>query len=411
MGMANRFRIAVVGGSVAGCAAAVELSRAGHEVKVFERPATALVSQGAGIIAPAEVFQGMVARNILPEDYSRCPVTVARYVCRDHDQREGRWLGDVDFNLTTVGWADLFHHLRSQVPSGAYHNGVTVHGLADDAGAAFVNLKTSDGMPESFDLIVFADGYSSLGRRIVAPDTELRYRGLVFWRGLISEADADVDRLDGAVTRVIYPGGHGAVYLIPSAREAATPHARTAMWGYYLPVAADNLSPVLTDAQGRQHAGSVPSGQVRPDVSEAFKERLTGLIPPYFLDLIERTARTSIQAIYSAQVPAYARGRLALTGDAGTVFPPYSGSGVLKAIANAASLPDSLAAATTVDRGLSAWSKQQEETIQAVEPVAERTEKNLITEIPDLISLSPEATRSWLSAIHPGAHITLPRTD
>jgi 2-polyprenyl-6-methoxyphenol hydroxylase-like FAD-dependent oxidoreductase len=43
--MANRFRIAVVGGSVAGCAAAVELSRADHEVKVFERSATALVSQ------------------------------------------------------------------------------------------------------------------------------------------------------------------------------------------------------------------------------------------------------------------------------------------------------------------------------------------------------------------------------
>jgi glycine/D-amino acid oxidase-like deaminating enzyme len=88
--MSNRFRIAVVGGSVAGCAAAVELSRAGHEVTVFERSATALASQGAGIIAPAEVFQGMVARRLLPEDYARCSVTVARYACRDHDQPAGR---------------------------------------------------------------------------------------------------------------------------------------------------------------------------------------------------------------------------------------------------------------------------------------------------------------------------------
>jgi 2-polyprenyl-6-methoxyphenol hydroxylase-like FAD-dependent oxidoreductase len=225
--------------------------------------------------------------------------------------------------------------------------------------------------------------------------------------GLISEADADIDRLDGAVTRVIYPGGHGAAYLIPPAREAAAPRARTAMWGYYLPVTADDLGSALTDAQGLRPAGSVPSGHVRPDVSEAFTERLAGLIPPYFLDLIERTARTSIQAIYSAQAPAYARGRLALIGDAGTVFPPYSGSGVLKAIANATSLPGSLAAAT-VGEGLSAWSKQQEKTIQAIEPVAERNEKNLISEIPDLASLSPEDTHSWLSAIHPGANITLP---
>jgi hypothetical protein len=37
----------------------------------------------------------------------------------------------------------------------------------------------------------------------------------------------------------------------------------------------------------------------------------------------------------------------------------------------------------------------------------ERIEKNLISEIPDLASLSPEDTHSWLSAIHPGAVITL----
>jgi len=406
--MSDTYRIAVVGGSIAGCAAAVELSRAGHKVKVFERSATELVSQGAGIIARAEVFRGMVARNLLPEDHPRCSVTVARYVRRDGDRAEGRWLGDVDFNLTTVSWADLFHELRRQAPPGAYHNGIEVHGLAIDNDAAFVTLKTSEGTHEQFDLIVFADGYRSLGRQIVAPGTNLRYRGLVFWRGLISSAEADIDRLDGAVTRVVYPGGHGAVYLIPAAREAAVPGHRTAMWGYYLPVPADTLSSVLTDTHGRQHHGSVPSGQVRPDVTEAFSERLAELIPAYFLSLIERTAHTSIQAIYSAEVPAYARGRLCLTGDAGTVFPPFSGSGVLKAIGNATSLHDSLAAAATIGQGLSAWSKQQLATIEALQPVAERIGKNLISESPDLTSLSAADSYSWLSAIHPGAHITLP---
>jgi 2-polyprenyl-6-methoxyphenol hydroxylase-like FAD-dependent oxidoreductase len=235
---------------------------------------------------------------------------------------------------------------------------------------------------------VFADGYRSLGRQIVAPGTNLRYRGLVFWRGLISSAEADIDRLDGAVTRVVYPGGHGAVYLIPAAREAAVPGNRTAMWGYYLPVPADTLSSVLTDTQGRQHHGSVPSGQVRPDVGAAFSEGLAELIPTYFLSLIERTAHTSIQAIYSAEVPAYARGRLRLTGDAGTVFPPFSGSGVLKAIGYATSLHDTLAAAATIGQGLSAWSKQQQATVEALQPVAERIGKNLFSEIPDLTSLS-----------------------
>ena len=37
-----------------------------------------------------------------------------------------------------------------------------------------MTLKTSDGMSGPFDLIAFADGYRSLGRRIVAPGAELR---------------------------------------------------------------------------------------------------------------------------------------------------------------------------------------------------------------------------------------------
>lgn len=93
------------------------------------------------------------------------------------------------------------------------------------------------------------------------------------------------------------------------------------MWGYYVRVTADDLGSVLTDAQGLRHAGSVPSGHVRADVSEVFKERLAGLIPRYFLDLIQRTVRTSSQAVYSAQAPAYAHGRLDFVGDAGTVSP------------------------------------------------------------------------------------------
>lgn len=49
--------------------------------------------------------------------------------------------------------------------------------------ADLVTFRTSDGMSGPFDLIAFADGCRSPGRGIVAPDAELRYRGLVFWRG------------------------------------------------------------------------------------------------------------------------------------------------------------------------------------------------------------------------------------
>ena len=49
----NSLRIGVVGGSISGCAAAIEMSRAGYEVTVFERSAKALKGRGAGIGTPS----------------------------------------------------------------------------------------------------------------------------------------------------------------------------------------------------------------------------------------------------------------------------------------------------------------------------------------------------------------------
>jgi 2-polyprenyl-6-methoxyphenol hydroxylase-like FAD-dependent oxidoreductase len=41
-------RVGIIGGSIAGCATAALLHRAGHDVIVFERSESDLVSRGAG---------------------------------------------------------------------------------------------------------------------------------------------------------------------------------------------------------------------------------------------------------------------------------------------------------------------------------------------------------------------------
>jgi 2-polyprenyl-6-methoxyphenol hydroxylase-like FAD-dependent oxidoreductase len=386
----------------------VELSRAGHHVEIYERSATELVDQGAGVIAPAHVFQQMIARKLLPESLPRCQVATARYVCRQGDDYTGRWLGDAAFPLTTVNWAHLHRHLRSQVPSAAYHSGVAVHRAAEDDAAGSVSLETSKGRYGPFDLVVFADGYRSAGRSAMGQGSVMRYLGLVFWRGLLSGQDAGDSGPDGVITRIAYPGGHGALYSIPGDDKSPGPGDRTTMWGYYLPAPADALGELLTDARGQRHAGSVALGQVRPDVGQDFHKRLAALIPPQYLDLIDRTTRTSIQAVFSAQAPGYARGRLCVIGDAGTVFPPFSGSGVLKAISNATTLSGSLTAAATIDEALSAWNDQQRGIEQAMAAVAERNGRNLVYEVPDLASMDDSQIRRWLADIHPDADITTP---
>jgi 2-polyprenyl-6-methoxyphenol hydroxylase-like FAD-dependent oxidoreductase len=65
-------RIGVIGGSIAGCATAALLHRAGHEVIVFERSESDLVSRGAGILAPTAVWQDVMAHGLLDATLPAC---------------------------------------------------------------------------------------------------------------------------------------------------------------------------------------------------------------------------------------------------------------------------------------------------------------------------------------------------
>ncbi len=226
--MAASLRIGIVGGSIAGCAAAAELSRAGHHVTVYERPPAELASRGAGIGTLADVLTGMIERDLLDKDFPRCPTDRVPYFCRDGERPRGRWLGDLSLNFAAVNWAHLFERLRHRVPEGAYRPGVAVSAI-DTAKPGGAVIRTSDGRSEVFDAVVCADGYHSAGREVVAPGCALDYRGLVLWRGLTEETDTDREFLSGTLTRTVYRGGHGLTYLIPDADGSASPERRLVM--------------------------------------------------------------------------------------------------------------------------------------------------------------------------------------
>src|SRR5262245_47502899 len=61
--------VAVIGGSIAGCAAAIALRRAGCEVTVFERSRGNLEDRGAGIGMPLALLHTLVERDFVdPRD-------------------------------------------------------------------------------------------------------------------------------------------------------------------------------------------------------------------------------------------------------------------------------------------------------------------------------------------------------
>ena len=99
---------------------------------------------------------------------------------------------------------------------------------------------------------------------------------------------------------------------------------------------------------------------------------------------------------------------MCLVGDAGAVFPPFTGSGVLRAVANATALAEALAGAPAVDDGLRRWGEAQVQVAAQVMSVAEQIERSAVFDMPDLTTMPTAATNDWMSAAHPGLVVTLP---
>jgi 2-polyprenyl-6-methoxyphenol hydroxylase-like FAD-dependent oxidoreductase len=125
-------------------------------------------------------------------------------------------------------------------------------------------------------------------------------------------------------------------------------------------------------------------------------------------EVVQQSGNSAIHALYSVVPRSYARDRLCLVGDAGAVFPPFTGSGVLKAVANATSLADALAEAPAVDDALRRWSQAQLQVAAQVVPMADHDERSQVFDMPDLAAMPTAATNDWMSAAYPGFDLTLP---
>lgn len=400
-------RVGIIGGSIAGCATAALLHRAGHDVTVFERSESDLVSRGAGIVMVTAAWQDMVARGVIDGTLLACRADCCRLVTRASGTGQHRWLGDVRMSFTLLNWAFLYQGLRRRVPDDLYRSDAAVERIESTPHGTTLHLLPGGSL--DFDLVVCADGYRSLGRGLIDPGAAPVYRGMVLWRGLLPERDIRVDALDGCdFLRPVYQGGHGVLYYIPGSGQRTERGNRLLMWGYYLQVPESTLASVLVDDQERQQSGSVPFGKVHPEVKAAFESRLAGLLPPSLFELVQQSGNSSIQAIYSFVPRSYARDRLCLVGDAGTLFPPFTGSGVLRAVASAASLTDALADASTVDDALRRWSEAQLQVAAQLIPIAEDIERSYVFGMPDLTTMPTTATNDWLSTAFPGLVVTLP---
>lgn len=390
-------KIGIAGGSIAGCTAAITLGRGGHEVTVLERSRGGLIGRGAGIGTPIDTFESLVARDLIGEETPRFLASEHPLVGRrDADDEYGHRALTLPLSMALLNWADLWRELRSRVPDAWYVEGCTVTS-AEQRGDR-VLLTGGDAYSGTFDLVVFADGYRSLGRRTLFPDLDPSYRGYVLWRGVLEESRVpESGPLESTLYRLHFNGipGNAVFYFVPGKDGSTKVGNRWVNWACYVPVPGNLLPDFLVDRKGRRHEHSIPPGLMRIEEEERLKALMAEHLPSFFARIVSASSDTFVQPIFTVEVPANAVGRMALIGDAGAVAPPFTGSGVFKAMTNAVELADALAGADETIVALERWSARQARRGARLAALGQQMESAFVWDAPDFSTMSEADARAW----------------
>ena len=118
-------RVGIIGGSIAGCAAAAALIRSGCDAHVFERSSTGLMDRGAGIAIPGPLRKDLMGKGYLPDEFPNCEMKQRWWQFPDGSS-EGRRVWTQATPAFANNWGNLWQALRRNVPDQNYHDGKTL---------------------------------------------------------------------------------------------------------------------------------------------------------------------------------------------------------------------------------------------------------------------------------------------
>lgn len=394
-------KIGIVGGSIAGCSAAFLLLRDGHEVTVFERSRKALVGRGGGIGTLPALIEQLKDEGLIKNNFASFHINKMPFVGKlASAEPYGKVAWAMPMNLEVFHWNELWGQLRSHVPDKCYHSGVKIVN-AEKRQDGKVTLTTEEGHKKEFDLVLFADGYLSLGRSIMFPDKRLKYRGYVLWRGLLPESELEEKSpLKDEVLRLSYPGnpGHNVVYFIPDQNGSVKEGERIFNWAAYIAFTEVELKEVMTDKTGELRVGTLHPGAISRQAEDKLKGFLSQNTPSHYADIVNKTENSYIQVIYTLDLDHYYKDNMCLIGDAGMVIQPFTGSGVFKGYHNVKDLIECLHKHKNLVDALKNWSNKQIESGRKLLALGEQMEKAFIWKQPDFAHINEEETAAWWKA-------------
>jgi 2-polyprenyl-6-methoxyphenol hydroxylase-like FAD-dependent oxidoreductase len=330
--------VIVVGGGIAGLSAAIALRKTGNEVVVLER-APRIDPVGAGITLFANGMRALDRLGVGEAVAARGAAATRSAILT----WEGRELTRVPPDLLEGTIALHRSDLQAELAAAAGEVRLGVEVAAIEQGEDGVVARSSDGGEERGDLLVGADGLSSVVRRAIA-DVPIRYAGYTAWRG-VSSVPVEPGRLTES-------WGVGERFgLVDIGR-------RRTYW-----FATKNASQGEPDESGGRKA--------------EIQRRFSGWHEPIaaVVEAADESAILRNDVYYLEPLPRWSDGRIVLVGDAAHATTPGVGQGAAQAIEDAVVLADRLAGSDDLSAVLAEYEAIRRPRADAVLKMSRRVDK------------------------------------
>lgn len=361
--MSSEQHVEVVGGGIAGMAAAIFFRRKGWSVQVHEQY-DSINEVGAGLLLKPNSLRALESAGVLAR-LPHQPAEVAATVVRD---RKGKVMSRREHSGRLMQVCPLRSELIGALRETASDLGVSIRTgsqivSADPAG----RITDANGSTYSADLVVGADGWRSKTRDSVGLGRKAR-------------------SLHTGATRILVP-------LLPG----DSPSTLETYWAGARRIGLTPVNPGLLYAFLSCPASDT-EGRAMPIDGRSWADAFPGL-PRDLIDRFESAEGTWHSYSY-VNVRRWSKGRVAILGDAATALPPTLAQGAGLAIMNAAAIVTELDGASDQRSGLNAWEAKYR-------PVCDRTQRwsmlrlygttnRLVSRIDSLQRLVLSATRTRL---------------